>query len=146
MKKKFVMILLCGILLVSVTGCGNEKQETKINETDKQQETTKKDSEKIFEIKSGARYTWSSDEVGIQIDLLNDNKVVSSSRTKSGKFDEYYGTYSINGNELTINLTQKDSDDGKVSYNEIKNYKIISDTEFKDEEDNVYSFKTSLDK
>jgi len=122
------------------------KQETKINETDKQQETTKKDSEKIFEIKSGARYTWSSDEVGIQIDLLNDNKVVSSSRTKSGKFDEYYGTYSINGNELTINLTQKDSDDGKVSYNEIKNYKIISDTEFKDEEDNVYSFKTSLDK
>ena len=29
---------------------------------------------------------------------------------------------------------------------EIKNYKIISDTEFKDEEDNVYSFKTSLDK
>ena len=65
MKKKFVMILLCGILLVSVTGCGNEKQETKINETDKQQETTKKDSEKIFEIKSGARYTWSSDEVGI---------------------------------------------------------------------------------
>lgn len=146
MKKKFVMILLCGILLVSVTGCGNEKQETKINETDKQQETTKKDSEKIFEIKSGARYTWSSDEVGIRIDLLNDNKVVSSSRTKSGKFDEYYGTYSINGNELTINLTQKDSDDGKVSYNEIKNYKIISDTEFKDEEDNVYSFKTSLDK
>ena len=146
MKKKFVMILLCGILLVSVTCCGNEKQETKINETDKQQETTKKDSEKIFEIKSGARYTWSSDEVGIQIDLLNDNKVVSSSRTKSGKFDEYYGTYSINGNELTINLTQKDSDDGKVSYNEIKNYKIISDTEFKDEEDNVYSFKTSLDK
>ncbi len=34
MKKKLVMILLCGVLLVGITGCGTDKKENKDNNKD----------------------------------------------------------------------------------------------------------------
>lgn len=148
MKKTFLLII-CGILsLTLLTGCGNEKNEDKSSNNEQvetNKEETKKEQEKI-EIKTGARYTWSSDSVGIQIDLQKNNEVTYSSRTRSGSYDEYYGTFSIKGNELVINLTEMYGDNGKVSYNDTKTYELISDTEFKDKDNNVYSFKTILDK
>lgn len=147
MKKTFLFIM-CGVMaLTLVTGCGNEKEEKSSNneQVETNKEENKKNQEKI-EIKTGARYTWSSDSVGIQIDLQKDNEVTYSSRTRSGSYDEYYGNFSIKDNELVITLTEMYSDNGNVPYNDTKTYKLISDTEFNDKDNNVYSFKTMLDK
>lgn len=145
MKRKILMFLICGGLVLGLTtGCGNDQKENE--KIDNNQSSQKENVNNNYEIQSGARYTWSNDSVGIQIDLLKNNEVVYSSRTKSGNFEEYYGNYTIDKNSLTITLNEIYGDNGNEPYNDIKTYTIISNTEFKDKDNNTYSFKTTLDK
>lgn len=169
MKKKIlslaIIVLMIAFTIISFTGCSNDKTEEKTkednvnstqqnntiqNNTDNEIINTNSNDNTSKNLKLDARYTYKSSDLGIQIELYKDNTMYYTYLPRSSSNDsEYYdGTFSINGDILTMNLTP----DGDNSGNKvIKNGNtltctIISDTEFKDEQGRIIKYSIDYPK
>ena len=97
MKKKLLSVLLMGILVVGLTGCGTSKSEESQGTT---QEETQKEKETNTIIGS-----WSGESSNNQFCTLTfekDEKYKSECTGVFNKVYEFSGTYKISGNVVTI--------------------------------------------
>lgn len=103
----------------------------------------------VRNLKLNALYVYKSNKLEIQIELYNDHTMSYKYIPNSYNAPEYYkGTFSIDGNTLTMNLIS----DGENSENTIiKNgneltYTIISDTVIKDDHGRKIKYKDAIEK
>ena len=97
MKKKLLSVLLMGILVVGLTGCGTSKSEESQGTT---QEETQKEKETNTIIGS-----WSGESSNNQFCTLTFEKGEKYNSECTGVFNKVYefsGTYKISGNVVTI--------------------------------------------
>lgn len=100
-------------------------------------------------LKLDARYIYKDDNIVIQIELYKDNTMYYSYVPKKERTSEYYnGTFSIDGNKLTMNLTADGENRGtKVIQNgNTISCTLISDTEFKDEQGRIIKYSIDYPK
>lgn len=169
MKKKalslFTILLIIAFITISFTGCSNDKMEetskenninsikpndTIQNNTDNETTNTNSNDNTSKNLKLDARYTYKSSDLGIQIELYKDHTMYYTylPRSSSNASEYYDGTFSIDGDILTMNLTP----DGDNSVNKvIKNGNtltctIISNTEFKDDQGRIIMYSIDYPK
>lgn len=113
MKKKFLFIMLCSILLLGLTGCGNNnsKQENKLQANDFSG-VWKTQSGTTYYFDCSNKYKWSSHETNFL--------------DEKGKTFVSYGTYTINGNSITI--TNENNGKKEAHFLEKKNGEIDKNT------------------
>lgn len=108
------IIIILGLSLFILTGCGNSKKDDN-NSEPKEQASKQIDNEKeknttSSSIKKNAGYRYTSDDgFGYsQIDFYDDDSVVLTNvETEKGVVQQCYGKYTIDGNNLTIKLSEE---------------------------------------
>ncbi len=104
MKNKILSLLLMGILVVGLTGCGTGKSEESQGTT--QEETQKETQEKQEETENNTIIgSWSGESSNNQFCTLTfekDEKYKSECTGVFNKVYEFSGTYKISGNIVTI--------------------------------------------
>ena len=101
MKKKLLSVLLMGILVVGLTGCGTSKSEESQGTT---QEETQKETQKEKETNTIIG-SWSGESSNNQFCTLTFEKGEKYNSECTGVFNKVYefsGTYKISGNVVTI--------------------------------------------
>ena len=101
MKKKLLSVLLMGILVVGLTGCGTSKSEESQGTT---QEETQKETQKEKETNTIIG-SWSGESSNNQFCTLTFEKGEKYNSECTGVFNKVYefsGTYKISGNIVTI--------------------------------------------
>ena len=104
MKNKILSLLLMGILVVGLTGCGTGKSEESQGTT--QEETQKETQEKQEETETNTIIgSWSGESSNNQFCTLTFEKGEKYNSECTGVFNKVYefsGTYKISGNIVTI--------------------------------------------
>lgn len=150
MKKKIlgvISVILLITMLFVLTGCASDNQ-TSDNVSENivaQQETEDVAKVKDTNIKLDARYTSSSKDC--QIDLYSDNTMYLAYVPRTGTSEYYTGTFTIRGDEITVNLIPDDTEKTQImNQGNPKKFTIISNEEFKDENENVYKYSIDYKK
>lgn len=138
MKKTILTIILCGVMVLGLTGCGNSSKEN-VNSSDNNTTNNEEKSAKTSNVKlnAGYRYTDEDEFAYEQIDLYDDGSVVYSLvNSEKGIVTQCYGQYTIEGKDLTIKLSEQYSfrNNERINYPDGDWYWTIqSDTEIRSE-------------
>ena len=134
MRKKFLLfgiITSLIIMLVFLTGCGKSTKD------DNHTTNEKEESSATNNIKLNAGYRYTFDDGYYQLDLYDDGSVVETNHASFSEIIyQYYGTYTIEGNQLTIKLSEESSsvENSRRNFPDGDWYLTIeSDTEIKSE-------------
>lgn len=171
MKNKLInlaFIISMFFILISLTGCSdnktteNENIENKVsnnnivnNAIDNNiTENIVNNEGNITNINSGtlkldARYGYLNENESIQIDLYSDGTIYFAYVPMKGNIrsEYYYGTFEIKENKLILNL--EPDDEARTSIMDEQNpreYTIISNESFQDNEGNIYEYKLDYKK
>lgn len=100
-------------------------------------------------LKLDARYVYKSSKLEIQIELYKDHTIYYRYIPNSYNTPEYYkGTFSIDDNDLVINLTtdEENTENSVIENGSELTYTIISDTELKDNHGRKIKYSNTVEK
>ncbi len=132
-------------MMIILTGCAsNNPINDSVNENIVAKPKTT-DIAKDTNIKLDARYTSSSKDC--KIDLYSDNTIYLAYVPRTGTSEYYTGTFTINGDKITVNLIPNNTEKTQImDQGNPKEFTIISNEEFNDENGNVYKYSIDYKK
>lgn len=89
----------------------------------------------------GKTYEWKNSQGGCKITLKANNQFEETSWAEQGGAIDCKGTYKIEGDKLTLNITQRFELIGWEPANFTETYTITDDNQFKDSDGRVYKIK-----
>lgn len=115
-----------------VKDSSNNSAETKIRTYTVKKEPT---------LQVGKTYEWTNAQGGCRIELKENNQFMETSWAEQGGAIDSKGTYKIDGNKLTLNITQRFELIGWEPANFTSTYTITEDNQFTDSNGRVYKMK-----
>lgn len=160
MKKKLLGILLCGILIIGLTGCGNNEKKENVTDNNKTQENDKKETNKIKEWnknRTGDNLTNSDDEqdgIIYKVEKMEDGNYILFFKNTNDYginifadldfYDSKVSTQTSNGTRrVTVPNVSPNTvgalvfKDITLNYDSYKMYFTVQKNEFEDGSDNI---------
>ena len=115
-----------------VKDSSNNSAETKVRTYTVKKEPT---------LQKGKTYEWTNAQGGARIELKENNQFMESTWANQGGAIDSKGSYKIEGDKLTLNITQRFELMGWEPANFTTTYTITDDNQFKDSDGRVYKMK-----
>ena len=115
-----------------VKDSSNNSAETKVRTYTVKKEPT---------LQKGKTYEWTNAQGGARIELKENNQFMESTWANQGGAIDSKGNYKIEGDKLTLNITQRFELMGWEPANFTTTYTITDDNQFKDSDGRVYKMK-----